>query len=183
MSVSDAQQSLGTRGAGRFALRFAAWSAVGLSLYDFPYAPDGAAEALFSAYLSGYARGAGYVLSLLEPGIVVIGTSIVGRTGLEIVKNCDAMETVVLFGAATLATEGRRSDRLLALSAGVSALTGVNVARICSLYFIQVHLPNAFDTIHLEVWPPLLLLCATLQFWAVAAWLRSRSAGVGRAAG
>src|SRR5690242_923683 len=102
---------------GRFAIRFASVAAFGFGLYCFPYASDGAAEEFFRAYLSLYARIAGAVLSLFEPGVTVVGAVIVGRASLEIVKNCDAMEVIILFGAALFAMGGplRRSAAALAV--------------------------------------------------------------------
>lgn len=115
------------------------------------------------------------MLAQFDPGVSVSGTSINGRAALEIVKNCDAMETIVLFGAAVIAVPGRLRDRALAFGSGVSLLIALNLTRICSLYYTQIYAPAAFDTIHLEIWPPLLVACAALQFLAWARWVDQRS--------
>lgn len=36
----------------------------------------------------------------------------------------------------------------------------LNVGRLCSLYWVLVYAPRAFDTVHLELWPIALLLAA-----------------------
>lgn len=182
MTNRGSEQPLHWPRAWSFAWRFALAAGVGLTLYCFPYAPDGSVEQWFSAYLAGYARTAGFVLSQFEPGVSVNGTSITGRTALEIVKNCDAMETIVLFGAAVIAVPGRLRDRALAVGTGISLLVALNLMRICSLYYAQIYLPDAFDTIHMEVWPPLLVACAALQFMGWARWLEQRN-GSARVAG
>ncbi len=167
--------------ARRFALRFLAFAAVGFTIYCFPYAPDGSVQAIFAAYLSAYARAAGFLLSRLESGISVTGTTIAGRTALEIVKNCDAMEIMLLFAAAALALEGSWRQRTIALVAGLAAIVALNLTRICSLYYVEIYYPDAFDVVHLEIWPPVLLAFTSLQFLAWARWLDARSQGAAHA--
>jgi len=158
-----------------FALRFAVFAAIGLTIYGFPYAHGGAVDHFFEAYLAGYAQLAGLLLGVVEPNITVSGTSIFGRVALVIVKNCDAMEVILLFGAATLALDSPLRDRLLAVAAGGCAIVLLNLLRICSLYFVQLKRPDVFDTVHLEVWPPLLVAFTTLQFYAISRWLEHRA--------
>jgi exosortase/archaeosortase family protein len=155
----------------RFVIKFLSIAALGFALYCFPYAGNGAAEASFDAYLSAYARLAGAVLSLFEPGVTVAGTVILGRSTLAIAKNCDAMEVLILFGAAIVGVGGPWRRSAVALFAGLAALVGLNLARICSLYFIAVHLPTSFDVIHLEVWPLLLVAFAVGEFLLCAKWV------------
>lgn len=148
---------------------------IGLTLYGFPYEHGGSVERAFGAYLAGYARLSGLLLSLVEPNIWVNDAIINGRVSLEIVKNCDAMEVVLLFAAATLALDGRRSDRALAVSLGVCAIVMLNLVRISSLYFVRLDFPKAFDTVHLEVWPPVLVAWTVLLFLGVSKWLEVRA--------
>ena len=158
----------------RFALRFAVFAAIGLTLYGFPYPHGGAVDRFFDAYLAGYAHLAGLLLGVAEPNISVSGSSIFGRVALVIVKNCDAMEIILLSGAAMLALDSPLRDRLLALAAGVCAIVLLNLLRICSLYFVQLKRPDVFDTVHLEIWPPLLVAFTTLQFYCFSRWLNQR---------
>jgi len=159
------------RAAFRFALRFAAIAAIGFALYCFPYAESGPAASWFGAYLSAYARVAGSMVAWFEPAVTVAGRSIVGRSSIEIVKNCDAMEVLILFGAAVLALGAPIRHSWVALVSGVTTLIALNLARICSLYFVALHWPRAFETIHLEVWPPILVIVATGLFFVCARWL------------
>jgi exosortase/archaeosortase family protein len=159
--------------AGQFALKFMAIAAVGFGLYCFPYASDGAGEAFFKAYLSMYAHLAGSALSIVEPGVRVSGSVILGRSSMEIVKNCDAMEVIILFGAAVVATGGPWRRSVAALAAGVAALAAMNIFRICSLYFVAIHAPGAFEVVHLEVWPLLLIVFAVGMFAVCARWVRA----------
>jgi exosortase/archaeosortase family protein len=160
-----------------FTIKFASIAAVGFILYCFPYAANGAAAAFFDAYLAAYARVASVMLGLFESGVHVSGPVIVGRSSLAIAKNCDAMEVIILFGAALVAAGGPWRRAAAALVAGVAALVVVNLVRICSLYFFAIHVPGAFETIHLEVWPLLLVAFAVAEFLVCARWVRSPEKG------
>jgi exosortase/archaeosortase family protein len=166
-----------------FTIKFALIAAAGFALYCFPYAPDGGVAAFFDAYLSAYARVAAAVLSLFEPGVHVAGPVIVGRSSMAIVKNCDAMEVIILFSAALVAAGGPWRRAAVALALGVAVLVVLNLLRICSLYFFSVHVPGAFETIHLEVWPLMLVAFAVVQFVVCARWVRSSGQGGVHAAG
>ncbi len=167
---------------GRFAVKFASVAAAGFGLYCFPYASDGPVEEFFRAYLSLYARIAGAVLRLFEPSVTVVGSVIVGRSSLEIVKNCDAMEVIILFGAALFAMGGPSRRSAAALAAGIAILVALNILRICSLYFLAIHWPSAFEVVHLEVWPLLLIAFAVGVFAIGARWVGVEDARRQRAA-
>lgn len=169
-----------TRPAG-FVGRFALFAGLFLAAYAFPYAELGISERWFQGYLAAYARLAGGVLSLLGEGVRVTGTLIEGRYPLRIVKTCDAMEANLLFLAAVLAfpvPPGGWKKKLAAIAIGLTILVATNVARICTLYFIGVHAPSAFELFHAELWPLLLIAIAVAAFVAYTAWLRRQPAPV-----
>jgi exosortase/archaeosortase family protein len=122
--------------------------------------------------LAAYARLAGGVLSLFEPGIVIVGARIEGRFPMEIVRNCDAIEINILFASAVLAFPAPWRRRALALFSGLAALVLLNVLRICVLYFIGVYAPSRFAVAHEQVLPLVLVLAAALAFLACANYLR-----------
>jgi exosortase/archaeosortase family protein len=155
----------------RFALRFAGVAGLGFALYAFPYAENGISESWFKAYLGAYARAVGWVLGVFEPNIVVSGKLIFGRMTLEIVKTCDAMEVNILFCAAVAAVPAPLLRKLGVLAGGLAILVGLNVLRICSLYYIGVHFPSAFETAHLDVWPLALVLLTVALFLLAAGWM------------
>jgi exosortase/archaeosortase family protein len=145
---------------------FAGLSAVLLGLYYFPYAEGGLAKAWLDAYLRGYASSAGAVLGWLDPRVHVAGPTIVGRYSLRIVRTCDAMDATILLVAAMVSWPGAWRRRLVGAAAGAFALYVVNVARICSLYYVGVYFPVAFEAAHLEVWPVIILGVALALFYA-----------------
>jgi exosortase H (IPTLxxWG-CTERM-specific) len=159
----------------RFAVGFVAIAGALFSIYTFPYAEHGMSERGFDAYLAGYARLAGHVLRLFDPSVTVQGQDLIGRYNLRIVKNCDAMEANILFVAAVLAFPGTLRKRIIGVALGIPVLVGVNVVRICSLYYIGIHSPKAFEFFHLELWPLLLVASGVAAFLVWATWAQDRT--------
>ena len=156
----------------RFALGFVAIAGVLFAIYTFPYQESGISEGWFTTYLSAYAKVAGSALALFEPSLHVHGQDIIGRASLRIVKNCDAMEAEILFVAAVLAFPSAWPKRLIGALLGALLIAAINVLRIASLYQIGVHFPKAFEFVHLELWPLLLVASAVAVFLAWATWAR-----------
>lgn len=154
----------------RFVLRYFAFAAALFATYTFPYAANGAMEAWFTSYLNAYARLAGGVLSIVEPGITVSGQDILGRYGLRIIRSCDAMEVVILFVAAVLAFPVSWRSRSIGLSLGTLAIVVANVVRICCLYYVGVYRRAQFELYHMEIWPLLLVAVAGLTFITWSRW-------------
>jgi exosortase/archaeosortase family protein len=162
-SALSAARAAWTKPGLRFAATFGGLSAVLLAIYYFPHADRAAAN--IDGFLRVYARIAGAVLRLFEPGITVVGRTITGRYSLQIVKTCDAMDITILLGSAIAAWPAPWRRRVVAVLAACTLIFVTNVARICSLYFIGIRAPSSFDFIHLELWPAALLLMAVGFFW------------------
>jgi exosortase/archaeosortase family protein len=166
------------RAALRFALTFGGLAALLFAVYAFPYKEHGISEGWLQGYLRGYARIAGGILSLFDPRVVVDGNVITGRSALSIVKTCDAMEAnllflaaVLAFPAAPLAAARQWPRKLIAAVGGIAAISALNLTRICSLYAVSVYWPSAFELLHVELWPLLLIIATVALFAAVARWL------------
>jgi exosortase/archaeosortase family protein len=154
----------------RFALMFVLTAAVLFSVYAFPYQEAGLSEGAFETYLGWYARAAAWLLGFFDPQVHVAGTLIAGRFPLQIVKNCDAIEINVLFTAAVVAFPAHAGRRWLGLLVGLPLLIALNLARICSLYYIGVHMPERFELFHMELWPLVLVGCTALIFFVYTRW-------------
>ena len=164
----------GVRGARlRFALVFALIAGVLLTLYSFPYAEHGMREDGFARYLGAYARLSGWVIGLFDPSARVAGAEIVGRTSLTIAKYCDAMDVNLLLIAAMLACPSPWRRRLVGIVVGVVLLSVINIARIVALYQIGVHAPRAFEFVHAELFPLLMVVLAVAVFVVWSRWSRS----------
>jgi exosortase/archaeosortase family protein len=85
---------------------------------------------------------------------------------LSIERGCDAVDPSALFVAAVIASPVRLAPKLLAIVGGTFLLMLLNFARVISLYFVRIHWPKAFDTIHLDVWQAMFIFLAILM-WGV----------------
>ena len=135
-----------------------------LGVYAFPTELFGAQSDWLSGYLATYARLAGSVLHLFDASVTVSGTLIQGRYPLQIVRNCDASEIMILLVSAILACPGAPLRRAGMAAVGVVAVVVVNVLRICSLYYVGVYRPNWFKPAHEEIWPLFLVVFASALF-------------------
>ena len=152
----------------RFAVIYVSVAVVLFAIYGFPFELFGARSDWLSGYLQMYARLAGAVLRVFEPGIVVSGDRIDGRFSLQIVRNCDAIEVNILFVSAILAYPSAFTRRIVALVCGLTLLVMANIARICLLFYVGVHRPSWFATAHEEILPLVLIALTALTFlgWA-----------------
>ena len=118
---------------------------------------------LFPAYLRANAYASSAILNCLGQSCHVVGTTIRSpQFAITIKRGCDALEPSWLFCAAVLAFPASWRRRLLGMSIGVAVILALNLVRIVSLYFLGIHLPSVFETMHLEVWPVIFILVALL---------------------
>jgi exosortase/archaeosortase family protein len=143
-------------------------------VYYYPYADDGFAGRLLDAYLRLQTAVAARFIWIFDPTTQAVGTSISGRFPIRIVKDCSSLDAQALLMGAVLAFPVRWGSRLIGVIAGSLALNTFNLARIAALYFVGVHRPREFDTIHEEVMPLLLIVAAACLFIVWAGWAQSR---------
>lgn len=79
---------------------------------------------------------------------------------------CDAVEPSALFVSAVLASPVPLLSRLSAAAIGTIVLMLLNLIRVVSLFLVRVYYPQAFDTMHLDVWQALFIFLA-IVFWAM----------------
>ena len=122
----------------------------------------------FPAYLRLNARASGAILRVLGQDVSVRDQSIVSADGpaIDIERGCDAVEPSALFVSAVLASPVPFASRLFAAVAGSFALMLLNLVRVVSLFLVRVYHPDAFETMHLDVWQALFIILAIL-LWAM----------------
>jgi exosortase/archaeosortase family protein len=168
---------LAGRPARRFVITFLATAAALLGLYYFPYDDGGPVKRALAAYLHAYAVVSGSLLRLFDASVIVVGSDILGRCSLRLVRTCDAMDVNILLVSAVMAWPARWGRRLVAAACALGCVFVVNVARICSLYFVGVHVPAAFSAVHVELWPIAMLIVAVGAFLVSVRWMQRERPG------
>lgn len=172
----------------RFAIVFVTIAAVLLAVYYFPRGTESAGERWTSEYLRFYTRLAGFAISLFDRTASTHGNLVTGRFSMQIVKSCDAMEANILFTAAILAFAASWRRKVVALVVGLAALVAFNLARLFVLYWVGVFIYPAFEFMHYDLWPLLMIAFAALDFVVCIRWMLPEPAtplnqGSGHAAG
>ena len=145
----------------RFGLTFGAFMALYYVVTLLPWI-DGR---LFPAYLEANAMLSNAILHWFCQASVVAGATIRSpQFSITIKRGCDALEPSWLFCAAVAAFPAPWRRRLPGILLGVLAILSLNLVRIVSLYFLGIHLPGFFATMHLEIWPVIFILVA-LSLW------------------
>lgn len=90
------------------------------------------------------------------------------KVALSIERGCDAIHPTALYLSAVLAFPTSRRRRVLGALAGLTVLLAVNIVRIISLFFVQIHFPSAFEFVHVDIWQALFIFLAMLAWilWA-----------------
>jgi exosortase/archaeosortase family protein len=157
----------------RFVLGFSLVAGLLFALYYYPRSPADPLERWTADYLRLYTRAASWSIGLFDAQVSAHGNLIAGRFSMQIVKSCDAMEANILFVAALLAVSAPWRRKLVALVAGLGALVVLNLVRLFVLYWVGVFAPTAFEFLHLDVWPLLMIVLATADFYLCVRWARA----------
>ena len=151
-----------------FGIKFVNWTLIFFCLTLLP-----GWDVLLTAGLNGNAR-------LVEAGLVwlgepcrVSGASILsGQGGITVDPDCSALECIAFYCAAVLAFPAAFRRKTPGLLIGVVSILTVNLVRIASLAWTQVHCPAFFDSLHERIWPSVLigltlLVCLGWVQWAI----------------
>jgi exosortase/archaeosortase family protein len=158
----------------RFALSFAAIAVGLLALYYFPRGNEDAVERWTASYLWLYTRVVGALIHVFDPLVTARGNVVAGRFSMQIVKSCDAMEANILFASAMFAVSARWWRKAIALTVGLAALVLCNLVRLFVLYWVGVYAFSAFEFLHYDVWPLILIAFAAVDFVCCMRWARGK---------
>ncbi len=136
---------------------------------------------LFAAYLGINAECTAAVLTILGDDVTVRGTSIASsRFSLDVKAGCDGIQASAFFVFAVLLApvSVSRLARVGPVVLGTLLLLVLNVVRIVSLYYTGIYFPNAFETMHVDVWQGVFIFVPII-FWMIwSVWAtRRRSTG------
>lgn len=170
-------RSVGVPSARRLPFRrglvFAVLSAALLFAYCFPYQDGGIVDYYLTQYLRGYAYLAATTVKLFDPTAHASGQRIVGVFSMQLVRDCDAMETNILYFAAVCAYPARWRKRAIGWIVGIGVIGLSNVVRLCILYIVGMKFGSAFDFAH-DLAPPFIMLISLAIFSVWVAWAQGR---------
>ncbi len=156
-------------------LRFLAVFAACMGVYYLGTLTAPIEHGFFPAYLRLNASASGAILRTFGEDVTTNNRTLISAGGptIQIERGCDAIEPSALFVSAVLASPVPLLSRLSAALAGTFLLMVLNLIRVVSLFLVRVYFPNAFDTMHLDVWQALFIIMA-IAFWAMWASRMSR---------
>ncbi len=156
-------------------LRFLAVFAACMGVYYLGSLTAPIEHGFFPAYLRLNAAASGAILRTFGEDVTTRDRTLISAAGptIQIERGCDAVEPSALFVSAVLASPVPLLSRLSAALAGTVLLMVLNLIRVVSLFLVRVYFPNAFDTMHLDVWQALFIILA-IVFWAIWASRMSR---------
>lgn len=98
------------------------------------------------------------------PSYVVHGSG----AAVDIAIDCNGAWAFAIFIAAVLALPSSWRAKGWGIGLGVPILWIINTLRVVSLYLVAIHIPNAFEMLHLYVWQFLIIGVALLllMLWA-----------------
>lgn len=156
----------------RFVRRAAAWMVFLYAVYYYPYSETSLLGRAIQAYLRALAQLVALLLTALGESVRVQGSSLDGRFPLQVVKACSSLDAQALYVAALLAFPSSLRLKLVGIATGVAGLTGLNVLRIVALYYVGLMAGSAFERVHEELMPLLLVACACLGFFVWTRWVQ-----------
>jgi exosortase H (IPTLxxWG-CTERM-specific) len=89
---------------------------------------------------------------------------------VSIEAGCNGVEATIVLVAAILAFPAPWKRKLLGLAVGVTAVQGLNIIRVVSLFYLGQWSQHAFEFAHLYVWQALIML-DVLIVWLL--WVRT----------
>jgi exosortase H (IPTLxxWG-CTERM-specific) len=146
----------------RVALKSGAIFVAGILLSALVYAKL-VTTGLFAADAAFTARATGFFLNLLGGAVQVTGHTITSASfSVDVGTGCTATIPIMLFICAVLAYPGRWRHKALGIVSGAACLYAINLVRTVSLFFIGTHFHGFFETAHLLLWQPLIILAAVI---------------------
>jgi len=142
-----------------------------LGLYYFPRTSESVGERWTAEYLRLYTHLVKIPIAFFDPTVSAHGNTVSGRFSMQIVKSCDAMEANILFSAAILAVAAPWVRKVAALAAGLTSLVAFNLVRLFVLYWVGVFVYPAFEFLHYDVWPLLMIAFASIDFVLCVRWM------------
>lgn len=101
------------------------------------------------------------------------------RADLEIVRGCDGAGVLFLIISAILVFPAGLMRKFLGLLLGIGLIYGLNLLRICILYYVIAYQPSWFQLIHTYAAPTLMVIlgCFYFAWWAFGSTAQNHEQG------
>ena len=86
------------------------------------------------------------------------------RCWFQVIPGCDGIQLLLFYSCAVLAFPSRIASKLAALVIGAAGVFAMNLLRLVCLYLTLAYVPEVYDTMHVTVWP-LVLMAFVLVLW------------------
>jgi len=124
-------------------------------------------DAVVVPYTAFIARVSGVILNLFGESATVAGCLVSSpRFAVTIYNGCNGLITSLIFVAGVLAFPARPVAKLIGVAGGLLVIQVINMARIVSLFYIGIFLPDLFNDAHIFVWQSLVIL-AGVALWVI----------------
>lgn len=129
-------------------------------------------DAVIIPWTALLARVSAAMIMVFDEGVVtrdVIIQDLGSGFAVSIQAGCNGVEAAIVLIAAILAFPATWRYRLLGIAVGVTAVQGLNLVRIISLFYLGQWNMTAFEWAHLYLWQALIMLDALIVFLV---WIR-----------
>ena len=133
------------------------------------------ANYIFDPVSKANAKIASWILNLFGQDTRAVGNNVKnGDFSINIKEGCDALEAIAIFAACVTFYPSKVANKIRAYLLGVTFLLGANLIRVISLFLVGIYFPDAFDTMHLDVWQAIFIILAVLSFVFWVNWQRNK---------
>lgn len=130
-------------------------------------------SAAFAWYLNLSSRVAAAMLALVGEQVTVSGDVMRSSFSMSVKQGCDGLQAMAILAIGVLAFPVAIAKKIPGVAFGVGLLLGLNLVRIASLFWAGLHAQKQFQTLHVHVWPAILIFSAWI-FWVLWAMWATR---------
>ena len=113
----------------------------------------------------------GGIFSLCGANVILKGATLsINGFGLEIIDECTAVFSLIVYCSAVLAYPTTLKKKCIGIAFGVPALYTINIIRLFILTLIGIHHPEIFEFVHVYLWQASFIIFVVVIFLL---WLNS----------
>jgi exosortase/archaeosortase family protein len=175
MSKSSRSRKSGTHSGwwkqNRATVRFVALFLGLLTTFQVLYYEVIVSSAFFKAYLGVNTRAAVAMLDGIGEEVTATGEVMTSSLfTMSVHTGCDGLQAMAILVIAVLVFPGGGWKKVYAGAGGVVLIALLNVVRLVTLFWAGEHWPTMFQTLHVHLWPALLIIIALSYSIAWSAW-------------